>query len=96
MLMFMPMWYLAIFSCVTGSWVSDVVADTVVGGLRLAFRLSVWRDSGPYTCIYTGPLVPAILIQFSSSHNGQCNADGIFVQVVRRVGGRAGNRRRAV
>jgi hypothetical protein len=54
MLMFMPMWYLAIFSCVTGSWVSDVVADTVVGGLRLAFRLSVWRDSGPYTCIYTG------------------------------------------
>jgi hypothetical protein len=37
--------------------------DVVVGGLRLAFRLSVWRDSGPSTCTYTGPLVPAILIR---------------------------------
>jgi hypothetical protein len=42
--------------------------DVVVGGLRLAFRLSVWRDSGPSTCIYTGPLVPAILIRSSTSH----------------------------
>jgi hypothetical protein len=49
--------------------------DVVVGGLRLAFRLSVWWDSGPSTCIYTGPLVPAILIRSSTSHMGEGERD---------------------